>query len=94
MLMVKKRNKKNGSLRGDGTYVLKISLYLIVGSQWVWLIDPSLTRQIPIPAGLLVGLLFARHEHFKLDRKIEYAILLVAMLLGFWSSVGLYVSVL
>lgn len=44
-----------------------------------------------LPVGFIAGIMFARHEHFQIDRKIEYAVLLVAMVLsayipvvGFW----------
>ncbi len=78
----------------DGPYFLKLVLYLIVGSQWVRLVDTDLTRQIPLPIGLLVGFLFASHEHFQIDRKIEYAVLLIACLVGFWAQTGLSVTAL
>jgi hypothetical protein len=47
---------------------------------------------IALPVGLAVGLLFASHEHFRIDRKIEYAVLLVAMLVGYFVPYGLYVN--
>lgn len=78
----------------DGAYFLKIVLYLIVGAQWVYLTDPSQTRQIPLPLGLVIGGVFAMHDHFQIDRKIEFAILLVACLIGFWSQTGVLVAVL
>lgn len=78
----------------DNAYFLKLVLYLIVGSQWVFITDTDLTRQIPLPIGLLIGLVFAAHDHFQLDRKIEYALLLVATFIGFWSNVGINLSVL
>jgi len=43
---------------------------------------------IPIPYGALIGLVFVGHDHFKIDRKIEYALLLVAMFVGFWLPMG------
>ena len=78
----------------DTAYFLKLVLYIIVGSQWLRLVNADLTKQIPIPIGLIIGMFFAWHEHFRIDRKIEYAILLVAMLVGFWSQVGFYIVVL
>jgi len=78
----------------DSAFLLKIVLYLIIGSQWVRLVDPEYTKQIPIPLGFIIGVLFATHEHFKIDRKIEYAVLLVAMFIGFWVQTGLYITVL
>lgn len=76
----------------DSAYFLKIVMYMVVGAQWVRLVNPSFTEQIPIPVGLIIGILFASHEHFKLDRKIEFAVLLVASFVGFWSQVGLYIT--
>ena len=76
----------------DGGYLLKLVLYLIVGAQWIRIESSDGTSQIPIPIGLIIGVCFAMHDHFKIDRKIEYAVLLVAMLVGFWSQVGVYIT--
>lgn len=78
----------------DSAFLFKIILYLIIGSQWIRLVDSEYTKQIPIPLGFIIGVLFAMHEHFKIDRKIEYAVLLVAMFIGFWVQTGLYVTIL
>ena len=78
----------------DGVFFLKSAMYLIVGAQWVFLTDVAMTKQLPIPLGLVIGALFAAHDHFQIDRKIEFAILLVACLIGYWSQTGLLVSVL
>lgn len=83
---------KSGTSELDSVYLLKLVMYLIVGAQWLRFEHPSGTGQIPIPIGLIVGLLFAAHDHFKIDRKIEFAILLVAMFVGFWSQVGIYIT--
>jgi len=90
--MTKKKNIRK--TEAEGPYFLKLVLYLILGSQWIWLVDKSLTNQIPLPVGLVIGLVFAKHDHFQIDRKIEYAVLLVAMFVGYWSQVGLYVTAL
>ena len=75
----------------DSIYILKLVMYMIIGSLWIK-ITTSNENQIPIPIGFVIGLYFAMHDHFKVDRKIEYAILLVAMLFGFWLPIGLFVS--
>lgn len=85
----KTKGKRHGA-ELDSVYVLKLVLYLVVGAQWVRFENPAGTTQIPIPIGLLIGLLFAAHDHFKIDRKIEYAVLFVAMFVGFWTQVGVY----
>jgi hypothetical protein len=73
----------------DSVFVLKLVLFLILGSQWLYIIQPSGSAQIPIPVGAIVGVLFASHEHFKIDRKIEYALLLLAMFISYWLPMGI-----
>lgn len=75
----------------DGVYLLKLALYVILGSMWVKLSDGA-GLSLPIPAGFVIGLLFSSHEHFRIDRKIEYAVLMVAMLVGYFAPYGLYIS--
>ena len=75
----------------DGVYLLKMVLYLLIGSLWLK-IDAGGTG-LPLPIGLAIGLIFTMHEHFRIDRKIEYAVLLVAMLFGYFAPYGIYVSV-
>lgn len=84
-----KNKKKSNDL--DSTYFLKLVLYLILGSLWLRIDTGQMV--IPIPVGLVLGLVFASHEHFKVDRKIEYAILLVAMFVGLWLPIGLTLAV-
>lgn len=75
----------------DGVYLFKMVFYLLLGSMWLK-ISNGTDISIPIPIGLIIGLLFTAHEHFQIDRKIEYAVLVVAMLFGFFASYGLYIN--
>ena len=86
----KKTHKKNQE--SDGSYVLKLVLYLIIGSQWVWVVPGDGSVKYAFPIGLLIGLWFVRHERFQIDRKIEYALLLVAVLIGFWAQIGVFIN--
>ncbi len=86
--MVKKSKPKKPQF--DNTYFLKLVLYIIIGSLWLR-IDRN-SSVIPLPVGLIIGLIFARHEHFQLDRKIEYAVLLMAMFVGLWLPLGLTIA--
>jgi hypothetical protein len=61
----------------DSVYFLKILLYLILGSVWGLF---GGHRELPI--GLLLGLAMVQHESLQIDRKIEYAVLLIAAVLG------------
>jgi hypothetical protein len=44
-----------------------------------------------IPLGFLLGLLFAAHDHFQVDRKIEYAILVVVAILTYFVPAGIVI---
>jgi hypothetical protein len=95
--MAKSKTKKAEKLLStnlDGSYLLKIVVYTVLGFQWVRLVDAGLTKQIPIPVGLLLGIIFATRDHFKIDRKIEYAILLISALVGFWVQAGVSLAIL
>lgn len=89
--MVKRKTTKraSGTKERDSIYFLKLVLYVILGSQWLYIASQSSGQQLPLPLGFLIGLFFARHEHFQIDRKIEYAVLLVAMFIGFWLPMGI-----
>ena len=85
------RKRKTVSTESDTTYFLKLTLFLVLGSQWIF-IDNLPDWQLPIPAGLIVGLVFATHENFRIDRKIEYAVLLVSAFISFWLPIGLVIN--
>jgi len=84
--------KRAASTELESVYVMKMVLYLILGAQWLWL-TPAGGGRVPIPVGLLVGIAFAVHDHFQIDRKIEYAVLLVAMLVGFMANIGISIAI-
>lgn len=85
------KRKTSSSQELDSVYVLKLVMYLIIGSQWLKIVTHS-GVQVPIPVGAFIGLIFAMHDHFAIDRKIEYAVLLVAMFIGFWVPLGLQLT--
>ena len=84
------KRKKSTSKETDSAYFLKIVMYLIIGAQWLR-IEKVDTWQIPIPIGLVLGVLFATHDHFKTDRRIEFAVLLVVSFISFWLPIGISV---
>ena len=77
----------------DSVYLLKLAVYLIVGAQWVRLVHSDGTTWLPIPIGLVLGLVLAMHDHFRTDRKIEYAVLLVATFIGFFTQMGVFLTI-
>lgn len=87
--------KKKSTVRTetDSAYFLKIVLFLILGTFWLRLTDVNVGpfEHLSIPAGLLVGLLFAAHDHFQIDRKMEYALLLIATVMSFYLPMGIVI---
>jgi hypothetical protein len=91
-IVKKTTTKKRVAAETDSTYFLKLTVFLILGSQWAY-VEQLPNWQIPIPVGLILGLVFASHEHFQIDRKIEYAVLIVATFISFWLPIGLVIQV-
>lgn len=85
-------SKKQTRKESDSTYFLKLVLYIVLGSFWL-----KFSAPLPIgnfllhgfPLGLIVGLLFASHDHFQIDRKIEYAILVLMTIVTFFLPAGI-----
>lgn len=84
--------KKQQNSSFDGVFVLKLVLYVILGSLWIKLDSSNLQNTFPLPVGLVAGLIFASHEHFRIDRKIEFAVLVLAALIGLIAPYGLFLN--
>jgi len=76
----------------DGAFILKLVLYVVLGSLWLKVNSNGFSSTVPIPLGLGIGLIFSSHEHFRIDRKIEYGVLVVAALIGVMAPYGLFVG--
>lgn len=87
-----KHKKSQTAVEYDGVFVLKLALYVILGSLWLKITKNGTSLNFPVPIGLAIGIFFTSHEHFRLDRKIEYAVLVIAALFGFLAPYGLFVS--
>lgn len=75
----------------DEAFFLKLVLYMILSSLWLR-IELSDGTVVPLPIGAIIAVFYALHDHFQIDRKIELAIILVAMFVSFWLPIGIYVS--
>ena len=74
MVITLMAKKKSPPQENDGTYFLKLVLYIILGSFWIKFPSPSTLGYFVrngFPLGLLLGLLFASHDHFQIDSKME-----------------------
>ena len=86
-----KHIQKTAAKETDGAFFLKLVLYLVISSLWLRL-ETADGSMVPLPVGALLAVFFALHDHFQIDRKIEMAIILVAMFISFWLPIGIYVS--
>jgi hypothetical protein len=71
----------------DNVYFLKILIYFVLGTIWL-----KVNGYVVFPVGLIFGVFIAQKDHFAIDRKIEYAIMLISAILGLigW---GLYIRI-
>lgn len=76
--------KQTSARETDNAYFLKILIYFLFGMTWI-----KVNGYMVLPAGLALGLLIAQHDHFAIDRKIEYAVLIVSAILGLWGGIAL-----
>ena len=79
----------------DGTYFLKLVVFVLLGTFWLKFGQPIIWGGLPvngIPVGLLVGLLLvSRFEKYQSDRKIWYAILLVVGIISYFLPAGIVI---
>lgn len=87
-----KSKKQQPQTEKDSTYFLKLVLYIVVASFWLKFPEPLQIGDFTvygIPLGLFIGLLFATHDHFQVDRKIEYALLIIVTIITFYLPAGI-----
>jgi hypothetical protein len=71
----------------DSVYFLKILIYFVLGVVWI-----KFNGVVIFPAGLILGFIMSQKDHFAIDRKVEYAILLVAAVIGLMGA-GFYLNI-
>jgi hypothetical protein len=89
-MSAKNNHKKNQSTDKDLLYALKIVIFFILGCLWIQVGGEG---GVPIPIGLIFGLVLTTHEHFIIDRKIEYLVLLIAAVLSFVEPIGFVLNI-
>lgn len=63
----------------DLGFLIKSALYLLLGTFWI-----SFGSHRWLPAGVLLGFCFSQIEILRIDRKVEYALLVVGALFGLY----------
>ena len=89
--MVHKKQQSTSNER-DSVYFLKLVLYVVLGALWLNFRVPLELGPFALhglPLGLCLGLLLASHDHFAIDRKIEYAILVLMTIITMFFPAGI-----
>lgn len=79
-------------VEADSVYFLKLILYMLLGATWIKFATPLSLGALQLnglPIGMLFGIMFAAHDHFAIDRKIEYALLIIMMVLTYFLPAGI-----
>jgi hypothetical protein len=87
--MAKKKQQKQ-AVEPDSVYFLKLVLYFLLGCLWVQVGGEG---GFALPVGFVIGIVFASHDHFQIDRKIEIAVLLIATILSFIAPIGFVLNI-
>lgn len=95
-MVKKKQTKKKPAepVEKDSTYFLKLVIYVILGTFWIKFSDPVYLGSFVlngVPLGLCVGLIIASHDHFQVDRKLEYAVLVLMTIVSYFLPAGIIV---
>ena len=89
------RNGHEKAFESDGTYLLKLVVFVLLGTLWLKFAQPVTWLGIPltaIPLGLLAGLILVnRFEKYQSDRKIWYAILIVVTIICYFVPAGIII---
>ncbi|MGK2896015.1 MAG: hypothetical protein ACSLEY_00220 [Candidatus Saccharimonadales bacterium] len=96
------RNRRAFSRRGnenvsesDGSYILKLVLYVVLGTLWLKFSTPVVWAGTPLsgfPIGLIIGLIVVRLvEKFQFDRKIWYAVLIIVAVVSYFVPAGIVI---
>lgn len=89
------RKGKERIFESDGQYILKLIVYVLLGSIWLRFNAPIEVGSIilrALPIGLIVGVFAVRKlEKYQSDRKIWYAILIIVCIIGLFSPTGIVI---
>jgi len=89
------RTGRERIFESDGTYFLKLVVFVLLGTLWLKFAQPMTWLGLPVgglPVGLLAGLILVnKFEKYQSDRKIWYAILLVVTIICYFVPAGIVI---
>lgn len=70
-------SRKAKNTESDDWYFLKILCYFVLSTIWL-----KYNGYVVFPLGAVVSAVIINKDHFSVDRKIEYAVILIAAVIG------------
>ena len=86
--MTKAIAKKRITKEADSVYFLKILVFFVLGSICV-----KYHGIVIFPIGAVIALGLTAHDHFAIDRKVEYAVIIISSLLTLATGYSVFVVV-
>lgn len=89
-----KRPARQKMSETDSKYFLKLAMFVVLGSFWLKFATPLAIGPLlfnGLPLGLILGIWLASHDRFQIDRKIEYAILVLMAVITYFNPAGIVV---
>jgi len=71
-------------------FLLKLAVFLILGMFWFRLGAPFFGLSA-LPVGLIIGLVIAIFEKFRIGRGVEIAILIIAAVISYFLPIGIVI---
>lgn len=78
----------------DGVFLLKVVLYIVLGTFWVKFGQPLELGAISLnglPVGFLIGMFIATRERRQINRKIAYSLLIIVTILCYFFPAGVVI---
>ena len=89
------RRSQQTTDESDSTYFLKLVVVFLLGTFWLKFETPLSLGSLlftGLPIGLLAGIIIvSKFEHFQVDRKIWYALLVVVTLISYFLPAGVVI---
>lgn len=78
----------------DGVFLLKVMLYIVLGTFWIKFGQPlqlgtALLNGLPV--GFLIGMFIAAREKRQINRKIAYSLLIIVTILCYFFPAGVVI---
>ena len=85
--------KQKPASEPDSVFFLKILILLIISTMWLRLSSNGEFSgvELNLPLGSAAAIFLVQFDHFTIDRKIEYVVVLLSSFISFFLPIGLII---